>query len=111
MKPQERRTQLPRTRKFDWDAAWKLYKEGVPVNAIALRMHVSTTAVEYALFPGKRRYMNERNKARLERHKTGSCQDCGKAILDTSVRCQTCNGHYQYVRYHTTERTSLWRRR
>ena len=79
-------------RKFDWDEAVRLRKQGMLLREIAARLGVSESAVDHAV--------NPRSRARAaaitsEYQRGGTCIDCGKQCsrnysVHTPRRCHSC---------------------
>lgn len=80
-------------RKFDWDEAQRLYDEGVPLEWIASKLHVTTTAIRRIVVPGAMEKMAAYSKQYP--HGKTHCKNCGASTnLFSHNRglglCKTC---------------------
>lgn len=83
-------------RKFDWDEAKRLRKQGMTYKAIAETLGVSVTAVSLACNP--RQYaINRQTTSAYQRR--GTCVDCGERISSNYskaiLRCRECSALHQ----------------
>ena len=91
---------MPRVyeRKFDWDEAQRLYREGVAITHIANRLGVSHAAVRRIVVPGQKARMANSSaewvRANSRRHYYKSkCESCGAACRTGHRLCGNC--HYE----------------